>query len=63
MINGEENKIEVTYSNVEMEVHVLAEAGAWIFRKYKNFKVSKVAVKASLLWFTVTLLIGILKSA
>lgn len=30
-INGVESKIEFIYSNVEIEVHVLAEAGAWAF--------------------------------
>ena len=36
------------------------EAGAWVFQKYKNFKVSKAAVKTSFLWFTAALLIGVL---
>ena len=31
-------------------------------RKYKNFKVSKVAVKVSFLWFTAAFVIGILKN-
>ena len=32
-------------------------------RKYKNFNVSKVAVKASFLWFNAAFVIGILKNA
>ena len=32
-------------------------------RKYENFKVSKVAVKISFLWFTADFVIGIFKKA